>query len=95
MTITAVRSDRRLALSAVAASILWVAAYRVNAPLWRWLVGDVVGLDLESRLGSAVEFFFYDVVKIGAAAHRHHLRGHGGADVHERRAHPGPAGGSS
>ncbi len=64
MTATTVRSDRRLALGAVAAPIVWVAAYRVNAPLWRWLVGDVAGLDLESRPGSAVEFFFYDVVKI-------------------------------
>jgi hypothetical protein len=28
------------------------------------LVGDLIGLDLESRLGSAVEFFVYDTVKI-------------------------------
>jgi uncharacterized membrane protein YraQ (UPF0718 family) len=65
MTLIAVRSDRPLFVSTLLAAFAWVVAYRVNAPLWRWLVGDVVGLDLESRLGSAVEFFFYDVVKIG------------------------------
>jgi uncharacterized protein len=44
---------------------VWVAAYGLNAPLWDWLVFDVVGLDPSSRLGSGVHFFFYDSVKIG------------------------------
>ncbi|GEN81389.1 permease [Actinotalea fermentans] len=46
------------------AAALWVGLYRANRPLWDWLLGDVVGLDLESRLGSGVHFFFYDSVKI-------------------------------
>ncbi|HSL56714.1 MAG TPA: permease [Acidimicrobiales bacterium] len=50
----------RLALGAVA----WVAAYAVNERMWDPLLGDVVGLDLDSRLGDAVSFFFYDTVKI-------------------------------
>jgi hypothetical protein len=41
-----------------------VAAYAVNAAWWRWSIGGLVGLDLESRLGSAVEFFVYDTTKI-------------------------------
>ena len=46
------------------AAVLWFAAYELNRPLWDWLIGDVIGLDLESRLGSGVHFFFYDTVKI-------------------------------
>jgi hypothetical protein len=43
---------------------LWIAAYLVNRPLWEWVVGDLVGLDLTGQVGGAVEFFFYDTVKI-------------------------------
>ena len=57
---TAYRLWGRLA----AAAVLWVAAYAVNQPLWDWLVGDVAGLDLTSRLGSGIHFFVYDTVKI-------------------------------
>lgn len=46
------------------AAVLWVALYLVNEPFWTWLVGDVAGLDLGSRLGSGVHFFCYDTVKI-------------------------------
>ncbi|WP_219940961.1 MTH895/ArsE family thioredoxin-like protein [Iamia sp. SCSIO 61187] len=46
------------------AAVAWAVAYRVNAPLWHWVVGDAAGLDLSSRLGSSVHFFFYDVTKI-------------------------------
>jgi len=42
----------------------WVALYQVNEPFWTWLVRDVGGLDLASRVGSGVHFFFYDTVKI-------------------------------
>jgi hypothetical protein len=38
--------------------------YWVNEPFWTWLVGEAAGLDLESRLGSGVWFFFYDTIKI-------------------------------
>ncbi len=48
----------------VLAAVLWVLAYAANGPLWDWLVGDVAGLDLTSRLGSGVHFFLYDTVKI-------------------------------
>ena len=47
-----------------AAASAWVALYAVNEPFWTWLVGDVARLDLASRLGSGVWFFFYDTVKI-------------------------------
>ena len=46
------------------AALLWIALYAVNRPFWDWLVGDVIGLDLASRLGSGVHFFFFDTVKI-------------------------------
>ena len=47
-----------------AAAVVWFALYQVNEPFWDWLVGDVFGLDLTSRLGSGVHFFCYDSVKI-------------------------------
>lgn len=47
-----------------AAAVAWVGAYRVNDAVWDGIVGDVAGLDLSSRLGSSVHFFFYDVTKI-------------------------------
>jgi len=49
----------------LASAVLWLAAYVVNRPFWEWVVGALFGLDLEGRVGSAVEFFFYDTVKIG------------------------------
>ncbi|WP_062463913.1 permease [Demequina soli] len=54
---------RRWALVA-AAAVAWWALYAVNGPFWDWLLGDVVGLDLDSRAGGAVRFFLYDSVKI-------------------------------
>lgn len=46
------------------ASVAWVALYNLNQPFWDWLIRDVLGLDLSTRLGSGVHFFFYDTVKI-------------------------------
>ena len=46
------------------ATVLWWALYLANQPFWDWLIGRVVGLDLTSRLGSGVNFFFLDTVKI-------------------------------
>ncbi len=46
------------------AAVAWVALYMGNEPFWTWLVRDIGGLDLGSRLGSGVHFFFYDTVKI-------------------------------
>jgi hypothetical protein len=46
------------------ATVAWFALYQVNLPFWDWLLGDVIGLDLGSRLGSGIHFFCYDSVKI-------------------------------
>ena len=57
-------STGRVAVLVAAAAVAWVVLYRVNEPLWTWLVGDVLGLDLAGRLGGAIHFFLYDTVKI-------------------------------
>ena len=46
------------------AAVVWWALYLVNQPFWDWLIGSVFALDLTSRLGSGVHFFFLDTVKI-------------------------------
>lgn len=51
-------------IGVIGAATLWVAAYATNDTFWAWIISDVAGLDPDSRLGSAVEFFFYDTVKI-------------------------------
>ena len=56
----AIRRWGGLALAAAA----WSLAYSLNQPLWDWLIRDVARLDLATRLGSGVHFFFYDTVKI-------------------------------
>ncbi len=48
----------------IAAGLVWVVAYQVNEPFWTWLLGDLAGLDLAGRTGSAALFFAYDTVKI-------------------------------
>ena len=58
------RPGLRLAAGVAAAAVAWLALFLVNERFWTWLVGDVAGLDLGSRLGSGVLFFFYDSVKI-------------------------------
>lgn len=47
-----------------AAALVWAGLYAANRPFWDWFVGDALGLDLDSRLGSGVHFFLYDTVKI-------------------------------
>jgi uncharacterized membrane protein YraQ (UPF0718 family) len=47
-----------------AAALVWLVLYQVNLPLWNWVVYDVAGLAPASRLGSGVQFFFYDSIKI-------------------------------
>ncbi|MHA6522903.1 permease [Tessaracoccus sp. G1721] len=54
---------RRWGVVAVLAAA-WFTLYQANLPFWNWLIGDVAGLDLDSRLGSGVHFFFYDTIKI-------------------------------
>jgi uncharacterized protein len=46
------------------ATLVWWALYLVNESFWNWLIGGVVGLDLNSRLGSGIHFFFFDTIKI-------------------------------
>lgn len=48
----------------LAAAVVWIGAYNLNKPLWDWLYGSVLGLDLNARLGGALHFFSYDTVKI-------------------------------
>jgi uncharacterized membrane protein YraQ (UPF0718 family) len=57
-------TDRRLWFRLAAAAALWVTAYQANERLWTWLLGDTLGLDLESPFGRAVHFFLYDTIKI-------------------------------
>ncbi|MBA3019507.1 permease [Propionicimonas sp.] len=68
MTTTTAPSARRQSVRrwgglALAAAVWW-ALYLVNEPFWNWLIGGAIGLDLNSRLGSGVHFFFFDTVKI-------------------------------
>lgn len=68
MTLLATPPDRMTSRAwrlVLASAAVWLAAYFVNRPLWEWVVGELFGLDLEGRVGGAVEFFFYDTVKIG------------------------------
>jgi uncharacterized membrane protein YraQ (UPF0718 family) len=57
-------TSRRRSLEVVGAAVLWVVLYQVNEPFWDWLLYDRIGLDPASRVGSAVQFFLYDTVKI-------------------------------
>jgi hypothetical protein len=54
----------RRALPLAGAALVWWALYRINEPLGDRVVYDVLGLDPESRLGSGLHFFCYDVCKI-------------------------------
>ncbi|MDA8437764.1 MAG: permease [Propionibacterium sp.] len=54
---------RRWMLTATAA-VAWGVAYWVNGPVWNWLLGDVLGMDLAHGWGSIIHFFCYDSIKI-------------------------------
>lgn len=47
-----------------AALVVWFALYQVNLPVWDWVVYTAMGLDPASQVGSGVQFFFYDSIKI-------------------------------
>lgn len=67
MSVNAVRSTPpavRLWGGLAAAAVAWIALYAVNEPFWTWVFHDVARLDLTTRLGSGLHFFFYDTVKI-------------------------------
>ncbi len=51
-----------VALAGVAA--VWSGLYALNESLWGVVLGDWIRLDLDTRLGSSLEFFLYDTVKI-------------------------------
>ncbi len=53
-----------LTSGALALVVLLDVTIKALAPLWDWLLGSVVGLDLNARVGSSVRFFFYDTSKI-------------------------------
>jgi uncharacterized protein len=57
-------SRARLRLTLAAAAGLWIGLYALNERVWRPVLGGIVGIDLESRLGDAVHFFLYDTAKI-------------------------------
>jgi len=54
---------RRWVALGLAASV-WLVLYQLNRPFWEWLLGDIAGLDLGSRLGDSLLFFVYDTTKI-------------------------------
>ena len=56
--------DRRSFALLGGAAVLWWLAYSHLHPLANFLTYDLLGLDAEGHLGSAVSFFLYDVPKI-------------------------------
>ena len=54
----------RLWLTLALAAAAWIAAYQLIQPLANWITFSVLNLQPDSRLGSALAFFFYDVPKI-------------------------------
>ena len=48
----------------VLAAAAWFGLYAINGRLWDWLLFRIVGLDRTSRLGSGIQFFVTDTVKI-------------------------------
>jgi uncharacterized membrane protein YraQ (UPF0718 family) len=63
-------SDRRAALDVslgaglVGAAFAWWILYRVNGPVWDWVVYRAAGLDPDGRLGETIHFFVFDTTKI-------------------------------
>ncbi len=51
-------------IGVAAAALVWSVAYRLNGPLWDWLLYNAIGLDRSTRLASSLHFFGYDSVKI-------------------------------
>jgi uncharacterized membrane protein YraQ (UPF0718 family) len=55
---------RGLRWALAGAAVLWLALYGLNERIWDPILGGLVGLDLDSRLGDSIHFFLYDSVKI-------------------------------
>ena len=72
MTVDTLRTQTRVRLQtpvgrwiALAVAVLaWVMAYRLNRPLWDWLLYERLGMDSRTRLAGSLHFFAYDTVKI-------------------------------
>ena len=47
-----------------AGTAAWIVLYQANLPFWRWLLGDALGIDLQSSTGDSLLFFGYDLTKI-------------------------------
>lgn len=58
------RDDLRVWALLAGIAAAWGAVFALNEVLWPWLLGDLLRVDLSSTLGSSVEFFLYDTVKI-------------------------------
>lgn len=58
------REQWRVWGSLIAAIAGWIYLYSVNRPFWDWLLFDRLDFDADTRVGAAVEFFFYDTAKI-------------------------------
>ena len=56
--------SKHLGLKIALFLIAWFLLYRQLLPLARFISYDLIGLQLESHLGSAVEFFLYDTPKV-------------------------------
>ncbi len=56
-------AGRPVAVLAVG-TLVWVLVIKALAPAWDWLLADVAGVDLHSRVGESVRFFVYDSTKI-------------------------------
>jgi uncharacterized membrane protein YraQ (UPF0718 family) len=56
--------SRRLRVGLILAAAVWVGLYALNERLWDIVFGDLIGLDLDSRVGGSIHFFVYDTVKI-------------------------------
>lgn len=58
------RLSVRVAAAAVALLSLWVLSYLATEPFAEWITYEAFGIERESKIGAAVEFFFYDTTKI-------------------------------
>jgi hypothetical protein len=45
-------------------AVVWLAAIKALAPVWDWVLGGVLGLDMHARLGESLRFFVDDCSKI-------------------------------
>ena len=66
MSAKTVRSatNRRPVVVVGVGAIAWIGLYRLNGPVWHWLLFTLGGLDPASRLGETIRFFVFDTVKI-------------------------------